>query len=274
MTDIIQALIDGIVQGITEFLPVSSTAHLYLARLWQDSTVDVLGRIVVVHLATLVGASWALRAQLAGWLKALWRPVSGASGQPYAGKLVHVLVASIPVLVAGAVAQSVIEGLYTTAIVGATTLFFGLLLAASLHWGRGNRDWDSISMTDALAAGCAQVLALIPGTSRSGICLTALTARGLHPAAAARFAVLMALPVLAATVVWLGWHWRVEPQLLRPVEDLCAGVSAAVCAWAVVRYGLPYLERSPKALLLWACVVWRLLLGSALIGAVGLGWAS
>ena len=273
MGELAQAIIDGLVQGISEYLPISSSAHLYLVWLWRGISEDPLSRIVIVHLATLFGAGWALRARWLPGLRQLWSRGVRASLAD-SGKLAHIGVASIPALAAGGLLHSLVSGLYNLAVVASATLLFGIALAAAWRYGSARRDWQGINMVDALLAGLAQALALIPGVSRSGVCITALLARGIHPADAARFSVFMALPVIAATVVWLGRRWWLAPDFIDPLGDISAGLVAFAASWLVVRYGLPYLERSPQGWIVWACIAWRLALGCLLLTGLALGWLS
>ena len=253
---ILQALLDGIVQGITEFLPISSSGHLFLISP-NDSSENPLMRIIAVHFGTLIGGSWAMRHDIKA--KLLTLRSSRLSAQSFLSCLV---VATIPVVLVGALAHDFFASLYRIEVVATTTLVFGVLLAVSLSRRHNTR--EEIKLSHAFYAGLAQVIALVPGTSRSGICLTALMALGYRPATAAKFTVWMGLPVLLGAVVWLLWQWQNQQAPIWLTGHVLAGITAGLCAWAVVRFGLSYLASTKNFVWLWACIGWRILLGGLL----------
>lgn len=188
-----QSIVLGLVQGLTEFLPVSSSGHLILVPLvfgWPDQG---LGFDAVTHLGTLA----ALLAYFRGELRAL---ASGALPRRLA---LMIVVATIPAGLAGLVLGKWIETHVRSALViAATTAGWGIVM-----WGadrraaaapRGGEPLERVSWRQGLAVGCAQALALLPGTSRSGITITAGLLGGLDRATAARYAFLLSIPITAA----------------------------------------------------------------------------
>ena len=223
--DFIQAFFLAIVQGLTEFLPISSSAHLILVPELLGWPANGLAFDVAVHIGTLLAVVAFLKKEIAqivpAWLGG-WRAFSW-SNDGMLGWLV--VIATIPVGIVGLLAGDYIElNLRTSLLIAATTLLFGLLLGwadkgASSNTGQLN----SLSIKHTVLVGAAQALALIPGTSRSGITMTALLALGYSRNAAARFSFLMAIPAIAL------------PGLLKTNELLG---SDRVVAWDTLGIGV------------------------------------
>lgn len=193
MTDLLSALLFGSVQGMTEFLPVSSSGHLGLldAVLPRDST-DV-AFIGITHGATLLAICLLLRAEIIEALKSL------ATKQGVVWKL---LVATIPVAVAGAFAAQIIDAALThPALIGAGLIATGIVLWLSDRNTHTNT-WNTISWRAALLIGIAQVFALLPGISRSGISMAAGRMAKLSRKDAATFSFLLGIPTIAAATTF------------------------------------------------------------------------
>ena len=256
----LQILVLASVQGLTEFLPVSSSAHLILVPAltgWPDQG---LAFDVAVHVGSLAAVLIYFRRDFAAMLReGLHFPI-GAGGQ---GRIVWlVVVASIPAGVVGlAVGFGFSETLRDPLVIAAATIGFGLLLLAAERAGAKSRGLESIDLRDAIVIGCAQALALIPGTSRSGITMTAGLLVGLTPAASARFSFLLSAPV----ILMAGCYKTL--QLAAGVADaqwsaLVAGAMvAAVCAYACIHAFLRLVDRIGFA----PFVAYRLALGGVLL---------
>lgn len=193
---LLQATILALVQGITEFLPISSSAHLILAPVllgWDDQG---LAFDVAVHVGTLIAVVGYFWRDLLGISQGTlgWMAGRGATSESRLG--LAVIFGSVPVGLAGLLLGGVIEThLRSTLVIAATTIIFGL----ALWWAdtrRGGRTLDALKASDVLWIGLAQAIALIPGTSRSGITMTAALALGLTREAAARFSFLLSIPVI------------------------------------------------------------------------------
>ncbi|MCH2192035.1 MAG: undecaprenyl-diphosphate phosphatase [Gammaproteobacteria bacterium] len=197
--DFFQAVVLAIVQGIVEFLPISSSAHLILVPellRWEDQG---LAFDVAVHVGTLIAVIAFLQqevarivpAWLSGWTTRQWN----ADGQ--LGWLI--VIATIPVGLVGLLFKDFIElNMRSSLVIAASTLFFGLLLGWADRNGNTNQKTiEQLNWRQTIFVGCAQALALIPGTSRSGITMTALLAIGYTRTDAARFSFLMAIPAIA-----------------------------------------------------------------------------
>ena len=197
--DFVQVVVLALIQGLTEFLPVSSSAHLILAPQllgWADQ-----GQVfdVAVHVGTLAAVIGYfhrdLRTMARDWLRSLAarKPV-GASPLAWA-----VAFGTFPAALVGLVFADLIElYLRSPLVISGATIGFGLLLFVVARYCRGQRSIDEIGWRDVVVVGLMQALALIPGTSRSGITITAGLMMGLSPTAAARFSFLLAVPLIAA----------------------------------------------------------------------------
>ena len=258
---LIQALLLAIVQGITEFLPISSSAHLILVPIllgWEDQG---LAFDVAVHLGTLVAVVWCFRDALWQVGRDSLRVVGGAPVTPEARLGGVVIMATLPVLVVGFLFEAAIEThLRSPLVIATTTVVFGVLLGWAAWRHRGTRTEQALGWRDALIIGLAQAVALIPGTSRSGITMTAGLMLGMTPAAAARFSFLMAVPVIVLASALQLYGLLAEPQAVAWTPMLVALLASAVSAYACIRLFLALLDRIGFM----PFVVYRLLLGGFL----------
>ena len=204
---ILHALVLGIVQGLTEFLPISSSGHLELVPWlfgWNDVADETVAKAfdTSLHLGTLIAVMFYMRAELGryivGGLSALRSPRRTST----TGRAAWLFVASaIPAGLAGLVAQDWI----TETLGGAGSIAVSLIVFGGVLWWAdrrsGERTVDEYRLRDAVLTGCAQVLALNPGTSRSGITISMARVIGFSRDAAARISFLMSIPVIAAAVV-------------------------------------------------------------------------
>jgi undecaprenyl-diphosphatase len=193
-----QAIILALVQGLSEFLPISSSGHLVLVPHvfgWEDQG---LAFDVAVHVGTLFAVVTYFRRELASMARAWLASLVGGPLTPDARLAWCVVVGTIPVGIAGLAFGGAIEqSLRSPLSVAALLAFFGLLMWIADRYGRRERDERSVGWRDALLVGCAQALALMPGTSRSGVTMTMGRALGLTREAAARFSFLLAVPGIA-----------------------------------------------------------------------------
>jgi len=242
--DFIQILVLALVQGLTEFLPVSSSAHLILVPIltgWEDQG---LAFDVAVHVGTLSAVVIYFRKEISKMFISWVASVLGKGLDQDAKLAWAVLLGTIPVGLAGLFFKDFIEVHLRSAYVLATaTLVFALLLWFADAKARGERDEYSIRWTDVLFIGLAQALALIPGTSRSGATMTAALFVGLSRQAAARFSFLLSIPV----IVLAGGLETIEYLDEASIDDmqplmlgaLLSGVSAYFC----IHYFLKLLEK-------------------------------
>ena len=245
MPDTIQAAVLGVVQGLTEFLPVSSTAHLIIARALFGFDGDKFGLAfdVACHIGTLVAVLVYFRTEIVRMIAAIPDLASPARNDD--ARLIWLLViGTIPAVVAGALFKHVIEDRLRTVFVCAVALGIGgLLLFVADRAGSKTRTERSLSYADALWIGCAQAVALIPGVSRSGATITVALLLGMIRAEAARFIFLLSIPAILGAAV------SEAPKLLKGGVQgggalFAIGiVSSAIVGYAAVKYFIQYLGR-------------------------------
>ena len=264
--DWLTAALLGIVQGLTEFLPVSSTAHLIIgARLLAF---DDPGGIftVMIQLGSILAVMWLYRAKLA-------RVVTGLPGDPEARRFVlMILVAFLPAVVAGLLFAGFVKRvLYESPAVIATSFIAGGLIMLVVERRRPTPDILNAEHTPlwrALAIGACQVLALIPGVSRSGATIVGAMALGLDRAAAAEFSFFLAMPTMTAAFA----HDLLEARQhlgAERVEEIAIGfILAFIAAAIVVRPFLAVVRRVGFVPFAW----YRIAAGVALFAALALGW--
>jgi len=242
--DFIQILVLALVQGLTEFLPVSSSAHLILVPIvtgWQDQG---LAFDVAVHVGTLSAVVLYFRRELSKMSVSWLASVTGRGLDQDARLAWAVLFGTIPVGLAGLLFKDFIEeNLRTAMVLAAATLVFALLLWWADARARGQRDEYSLRWLDILFIGLAQALALIPGTSRSGATMTAGLFLGLSRQASARFSFLLSIPVivLAGGLETLDYLKEASIDDMQPLMlgALLSGLSAYFC----IHYFLKLLEK-------------------------------
>jgi undecaprenyl-diphosphatase len=241
---LLEALILGIVQGLTEFLPVSSSGHLVLTRwlLGWDSSGEAIDKAfdVAVHVGTLVGATVYLRRDLLRLLASLGRSLRGRSGAVGADRLPWLLViGSIPAALTGALLESTIKDRLGAPWLVAVMLIVGGLLLLAADQIAARRHFDDLTVRHAAAIGVAQAIALQPGISRSGATLTAARSLGYDRDSAARFSFLLSLPLIAGAGAYELLRLRSQELPDGLVAALVVGVGSAaltslVAVWAVL----------------------------------------
>ena len=241
----LEAIVLALVQGLTEFLPISSSAHLILVPAflgWEDQG---LAFDVAVHLGSLIAVCIYFRAEITAicraWLKSVVRREA-----PNAEALFgwYIVVATVPAGLVGLFMHEYIEAnLRSPMVIAVSTGAFGIVLWLADRRGGVGRDEHTLSLSAVILIGCAQALALIPGISRSGITITAGLALGLSRQAAARFSFLMAIPVIALASLL---EIKKLIELTEPVQwdvialgILISGISAYLC----IRFFLRLLDR-------------------------------
>ena len=242
--DFIQIIVLAIVQGLTEFLPVSSSAHLILVPIitgWSDQG---LAFDVAVHVGTLSAVVLYFRLELVRMTRSWLASITGKGFNEEAKLAWAVLFGTIPVGLAGLIFKGYIEAnLRSEFVIATSTLVFALFLWWADARGRGQRSEYTIGWKDVVIIGVAQAFALIPGTSRSGVTMTAGLMMGLSRQAAARFSFLLSIPVIVLaggleTKDYLE-HANIADMQPLIIGALLSGVSAYFC----IHYFLKLLER-------------------------------
>ncbi len=258
---ILQTLILGILQGITEFLPISSSAHLILVPVvtgWQDQGVAF---DLAVHVGTLLAVVLYFRKDLLaitrdGIMSVVKRQQVGQSRLAWA-----VVLGTIPTGLAGLALMDLIEtSLRSVSVIVITTLVFGLLLGIADASNRAERDLNRLTWGDVAFIGLAQAISLIPGTSRSGITITAGLLLGLTREAAARFSFLLAIPITALAASLKIIELAQSELVVEWTHFLLGGVTAFITAIIAIHFFLQWLNRFGMM----PYVIYRLILGAVI----------
>jgi undecaprenyl-diphosphatase len=278
----LQALILGIVQGVTEFLPISSTAHLIIVRDvfqwgavtcpanladcipragWSKEAIDGIqfGSVIAVVLyfwkdiTQLLSGAWqALMTR--NWAKEEWRIVLG------------IAIGSIPALAAGLALKISGIKLESPQNIGLVSIVMALLLGGAESYGKRSRGFNKLKTSDGIIVGLAQMIALLPGASRSGSTLTAALFLGLERATAARFSFLLGLPVLTIVTLVQAKDALQEKAMFGPMA--VGIVSTLIFSYLSIAWLIKFLQRQSA----WLFVFYRLAFGLALLFAVFNGW--
>ncbi len=269
---LIEATILGIVQGLTEFLPVSSSAHLILIR-------DVLGWPLLddphwntifdicAHAGTLAALLAYFRTDVVRLVRAFFATFRHGIAGVTERRLAWIIVmGTIPAAAAGYFGEHAIESFFrqTPLLIASLLMVFGLILWLAERLGAQRRSLEQADWTDGILLGCAQALALMPGVSRSGVTMTTGLARGMTRESAARFSFLLSLPAIAGSGLF-GVH-----QMAGALNGLPQGsmatfgvgfLAAAVSGYLCIRYFLRYLQRHPFA----PFIIYRVALGAFML---------
>jgi undecaprenyl-diphosphatase len=245
LDQLIQAIVLGLVQGLTEFLPVSSSGHLIVVPKllgWEDPFIDSLAFSVMLHIATLLALLLYFQSDWRRLIPAGLAAIRDRSlGDDPDRRLAWLLaIATIPAVIAGILLNDAIETIFREPrLVAITLIVGGVLLWLADRLGSHTKGMDRLSFPAALGIGTAQALALVPGISRSGISIAAGLAAGLDRPSAARFAFLMATPITAGAGVWelrkvLAGEAGVDVQLVPLVAGMVTALIAGLAAIAVM----------------------------------------
>ncbi len=267
---ILHAILLGILQGLTEFLPISSSGHLILARAvlgWNFGSPEIEKTFdVALHLGTFLGIAayfWAdIGRLLRGFFKAIFR--GSLSADPYSKLALLVLVSTIPAAIAGIKWENYIENkLGTPVVICALLIIFGLILWWADWASRRRRDLSSLGWSDAVIIGIAQAFALAPGASRSGVTMTAGLFLGLKRETAARYSFLISLPAIAGAALYKGAKLAAHgmPPGLTAGPMLAGTLAAAVSGLLAISWLLRYLQTHS----LKPFVIYRLIVGLGLL---------
>lgn len=265
--DIFRALVLGIIQGLTEWLPISSTAHLRLVPAlmgWPDPGAAFTA---VIQLGTLVAVLvyfWKdLVNVLTGWVGGLAKPEKRSSVEYKMGW--GILVGTIPIVILGLLFKDQIENQLRSMHVIATALIaMGLLLAVAEKVGKKERDWEKVTFVDGLVVGLFQAVALIPGASRSGSTITGALFSGLERGTAARFSFLLSVPsVLGAAMLSIYSH-RKEFADMGIMPILVANVASFIVGYASIAFMMRLIQKQGTL----PFVVYRIVLGIAIFATL------
>jgi len=235
----LHAMILGIIQGLTELFPISSSAHLYILPVvffgwhYQSLSFDV-----ALHLGTLVG--------LVAFLYQDWKDIlKGAfkGDRYYQNLLILIIIACVPGAIFGVLLEKKAETVFRDPMLIALTMSsFAVLLWLADLLGKARREIKEINLMDALLIGLSQALAIIPGVSRSGATMTTGLALGLKKEESARFSFLLATPIIAGAALWEG-RKILSLGIQEPVPLVLGFLAAAISSYFAVYFLLRYLRR-------------------------------
>jgi undecaprenyl-diphosphatase len=261
---IFQALVLGILQGLTEFLPVSSSAHLSLAPYlfgWQDPG---LAFDVALHFGTLVALLWFFRQEWGELIAAAISVIRKRKAETAEEKrVVFLIIATIPGAIGGLLLEKKAETVFRAPALTATMLIvMGIVLWAVDRYAAQDRKIDGMRWLDSLLIGLAQVAALIPGVSRSGSTITAGRALRFDRQSAAIFSFLMSMPIIAAAVILKG------PEALKSdglsAQIIVGVLASAISGWLAISILLKFVRTRSYGIF----ALYRVLLGLAVLAVV------
>ena len=275
-----EAIVLGVVQGLTEFLPISSTGHLRIVPAFAGWADPGAAFTAIIQLGTTVAVLIYFREDLwrvaRAWLTSLrsrdrWSPASGDARMGW-----YLILATIPIAVFGFIFKDQIEnGARDLYLIGTVLIVFGLVMWVADRLASLDRSERSIRRGDALAIGLAQALALVPGVSRSGATISAGLLRGFNRETAARFSFLLSLPaiVLAALFEMRGVISGSDPLETKAGDAISAGEVVVSCVFAfLVGYAsIAFLLRFLTRHGLGVFVAYRLVLGVAVLALTASG---
>ena len=259
---ILQIIVLALIQGLTEFLPVSSSAHLILGGKvfgWPDQG---LVFDVATHLGTLLAVLFYFRRELLGMTACWFRPVRTPRDRQNRSMFVYLSVSSLATIFIGYLAFDLIsENLRDLRVIALATLGFGVLLWVADAVSKEEKGIEGIDIRGALLIGLAQACALIPGASRSGVTITAGRLLGLSSDAAARFSFLLSIPVIAAAGGY-GFLKTLQGDAgIDWLQFLLAAGFAAIAGWVCIAAFLALLKRVGLV----PFIIYRLVLGLVLL---------
>lgn len=261
--DVLQAIVLGIVQGLGEFLPISSSAHLILVPYLFGWTGQSLAYDLALHLGTAVA--------LLGYFWRDWAALASAFFRGLVSREVRatdaswrlawlVILGSFPAGIAGLLLRDFITTHYRSPVLNAGLLIlFAVVLLVADRVGKRRREMREARWVDALAVGCWQALALFPGASRSGVTITAGLFMGLERAAAARFSFLLSGPIVVAAALFELRHGLPPGEANTVVVGI---IASAITGWLAIGFLLRFLQRNSVL----PFVVYRFVLGLGVIG--------
>jgi len=264
----LQAIVLGLIQGLTEFLPISSSGHLAMIPLVSSWPDQGLAFDCVVHLGTLTAIVYYFRTDLANMAFGFAETIKQRSWSANRdGQMAWMIgFATIPVGIAGLVFKDYVENeLRSVEVIAYASIGFGVLLYLADVLGKRTRSEAAWGIKDVMIVGLAQAVALIPGTSRSGITMTAALFLGYTREAAARFSFLLSIPVIFLAGSLKIKDWIELPMQTTPLSALVIGyVASAVSAYICVVYFLKFLNRVGMG----PFVIYRIILGFVLLWMV------
>ena len=258
----LQELIIAIVQGITEFLPISSSGHLILIPKLTDFPDQGPLIDVAVHVGSLLAIILYFWKDVLGLARGGFASVGLGKDDEQRRLFWFVLIGTIPAVAVGLFIKTggYLEGFRSTDLVATNLIIFGILLGLADHFGKQTKAYEDMSLRDAILVGCAQALALIPGPSRSGSTMTAARALGYTRVESARFSFLLAIPAVAGAGLLAALDLADATAQMQQ-DALVTGILTFFAALATMMFLMNFLKKASMLVF----VIYRVLLGSALL---------
>ncbi|HEX7456760.1 MAG TPA: undecaprenyl-diphosphatase UppP [Candidatus Nanoarchaeia archaeon] len=255
MIEILQAAILGVVQGLTEFLPISSSGHLIIFPKifgWAGA-LDSLEFDVALHVGTTIAVIWFFWADWVRIISSFIKNLGKGIKTDFDSKLfLMILVGSIPAAIVGFGFKDFIESKTREPLLVATTLLaFALVLFAVDRIGSKKREFRRIDWPEAIFVGIAQAISLIPGVSRSGVTISAGLARGLDRQAAARFSFLLSTPVILGAAILSTTDLFRSSSQGNLIVIMVGTIAAAVSGWLAIKFLLKYVATNNFNIFVW-----------------------
>ncbi|MSQ46713.1 MAG: undecaprenyl-diphosphatase UppP [Ignavibacteria bacterium] len=250
----IEALILGIIQGLTEFIPISSTAHLtfageYLNLIKNNKPEEWTALIAVIQLGTLIAVLIYFWKELFEIVKSFFKEgffflKKSSTGSQNAKLGWYIIIGTIPVVIIGLAFKKFIEGGFTKdlTVIGISLVVLAIILFFGEKFGKKNKSIENVTWKDALIIGTAQTIALIPGSSRSGTTITAALFCGLKREDAAKFSFLLSIPAIAASGLLELIELQQFISTLGITSILVAVISSAIVGYLSIEFLLKYLR--------------------------------
>ncbi len=256
-------LLLALVQGITEFLPISSSAHLILAPKIFGFNDQGLAFDVAIHVGSLLAVISYFRTELNQIVRDFFDSIGKPENSTDHSRLGWmIIISTIPIIFTGLIFKSFIEqNMRTSLMIAIPTIIFGLLLYWSDLKGRKERTISSIGWKDAMIIGLWQAIAIFPGTSRSGITITAGLMLGLTREAASRYSFLLSIPTIIMTGIYVTYGLMLSDEVVVWGDLIAGSILSFISAYLCIHLFLSFIERCGML----PFVIYRLILGAALL---------
>lgn len=262
MSSLLQTITLAVVQGLTEFLPISSSAHLILVPTlagWADQGIAF---DIAVHVGSLLAVLAYFRKDILLIIQGFFGSLQGKPSDFHSRLAWQLIIATLPIAIIGLVAHDfVATTLRSPLVIAGSTIVFGVLLFASDYFSAHQKSIKELTWKDIILIGFAQALALIPGTSRSGVTLTAGLALGFDRKSCAMFSFLLSVPVILLAGSFEGYKMITSPEplpwMLLAIGIACSGITAYFC----IHFFMQFIQKIGML----PFVLYRLLLGCFLL---------
>ena len=257
--DLLQVLFLSFIQGLTEFLPISSSAHLILFSDFFNSNIQSLNFDVSVHLGTLFAACIYFKDEILLIIKSFFSLEKEKEGR---GLLINVIIATLPILIIGFFVRDLVDiFLRSPEIIAYATIIFAVVLYLSTKVKTQYSSLDSISPTHSLIIGLAQCLALIPGTSRSGVTISAALALGVNSKIASRFSFLLAIPTIGA----IACYQIIGVDFTSFVDEFKSNIIGMVISFVIAYLTIDFFIKFIDRIGFMPFIIYRLFLGTLIL---------